>query len=200
MLVTMGVDIGQKRDPTAICVAEEDTRKVEQRTADHFLIRHLERLPLGTLYPRVAERISQVASGVLRHSGCYPTLYVDATGVGAPIVDLLWEESSDLAEIVAVYFTHGDKRTEELREGELQVKLGKAYLVSRLQALLQTGRLHLPRTREAEALAQELLDYEIRVDENANDRYGAFRVGTHDDLVTALGLATQKAPPALMIY
>ena len=41
----------------------------------------------------------------------------------------------------------------------------------------------------------ELLDYEIRVDQNANDRYGAFRVGTHDDLVTALGLATQDDGP-----
>lgn len=77
-----------------------------------------------------------------------------------------------------------------------EVSLGKAFLVSRLQALLQTRRLHLPRSPEAEALAQELLDYEIRVDENANDRYGAFRVGTHDDLVTALGLAVQSDRPA----
>jgi hypothetical protein len=34
--------------------------------------------------------------------------------------------------------------------------------------------------------------HEIRVSENANDLYGAFKVGTHDDLVTALGLATQS--------
>ena len=54
---------------------------------------------------------------------------------------------------------------------------------------MQTGRIKLPRTAEAEALARELLDYEIRVDQDANDRYGAFRVGSHDDLVTALGLA-----------
>jgi hypothetical protein len=45
---------------------------------------------------------------------------------------------------------------------------------------------------EAKILAEELLNYEIRVEENANDRYGAFRVGTHDDLVTALGLAVQE--------
>jgi hypothetical protein len=38
-------------------------------------------------------------------------------------------------------------------------------------------------------LAQEPLDYEIRVDEKANDTYGAFPVGSHDDLCTALGLA-----------
>ena len=61
-------------------------------------------------------------------------------------------------------------------------------------ALLQTGRIHLPRTREAEVLAQELLDYEIRVNESSNDTYGAFRVGSHDDLVTSLGLAVQEEP------
>lgn len=64
--------------------------------------------------------------------------------------------------------------------------------MSRLQALLQTGRIHLPETTEARTLAQELRDYEIRIDENANDTYGAFKVGTHDDLVTALGLAVQR--------
>lgn len=61
-----------------------------------------------------------------------------------------------------------------------------------MQALLQPGLLHLPRTREAEALGKELLDYEIRVSEDTNDRYGAFRVGTHDYLVTALGPAVQE--------
>jgi hypothetical protein len=40
------------------------------------------------------------------------------------------------------------------------------------------------------------MNFEIRVDEKANDRYGAFRVGTHDDLVTALGLAVQVDYPA----
>jgi hypothetical protein len=79
-------------------------------------------------------------------------LYLDATGLGEPVV---------------------------------------AVFDSRVQSLLQAGRVHLPRTREAQVLTRELHDYEIRVDENAHDRYGAFRVGTHDDLVTALGLAVQ---------
>ena len=70
--------------------------------------------------------------------------------------------------------------------------LGKAYLVSRLQTLLQTGRLHLPRTDEAKQLADDLLDYEVTVDENANERYGAFAVGPRDELVTALGLAVHQ--------
>ena len=180
----IGVDIGQKRDPTAICVAEVEDRGEEQ----HYLIRHLERFPLGTPYPEVARRIGEIVEQVAKKGDeAYPTLYVDATGVGTPVVDLLRESATKTNDVIAVYFTYGDRRSAEGGE----VKLGKAYLVSRLQALLQTGRLHLPRTSESAALSDELLNYEIRVDSNANDRYGAFRVGTHDDLVTALGLAVQ---------
>ena len=100
------------------------------------------------------------------------------------MVDLL---SAAGARSIACYFTHGDRRTEEGG----RVSIGRAWLVSRLQSLLQTDRLHLPDTAEARQLAAELRDYEIRVDQDANDRYGAFKVGTHDDLVTALGLGVQ---------
>ena len=183
----IGVDIGQKRDPTAICVAEAEDRCAQQRPEQHYVIRHLERLPLGTAYPEVAERVGEVTQRIAQKLEGELTLYVDATGVGKPIVDILREKLPEDQRVVAVYFTKGDRRTEEPSE----VKLGKAYLVSRLQVLLQSRRLHLPQTAEAKALRQELLDYEIRVDEHANDRYGAFRVGAHDDLVTALGLAVQ---------
>jgi hypothetical protein len=185
------VDIGQKRDPTAVCVAETDYRTVGTRIDTHYLIRHLERLPLGTPYPRVAERVAEITTQVRTRTREDPTIYVDATGVGQPIVDLLWERIPE-GWVVPVYFTHGDRRV-ETREGVgVRISLGKAHMVSRLQALLQSRRLHLPGSREAETLTQELQNYEIRVSEDANDRYGAFRVGTHDDLVTALGLATQS--------
>jgi hypothetical protein len=186
--VQIGVDLGQKRDPTAIAVIEPERREVyRNRREIHYLVRHLERLPLGTRYPDVAYRVAQVLANAAQHSRLRPKVCVDATGVGQPVVDLL-EESVGRGAVTPVYFTHGDRRTED--KGE--VKLGKAWVVSRLQALLQTGCIHLPKTPEAEALARELLDYEIRVDAQANDRYGAFRVGAHDDLVTALGLAVQE--------
>jgi hypothetical protein len=57
---------------------------------------------------------------------------------------------------------------------------------------LQIACILLPRTTEARVLAQELLDNEIRVDERANDSYGAFTVGSHDDFVAALGVATWR--------
>lgn len=185
MEVAIGVDIGQKRDPTALCTATSETRLDDGRKTTHFLVRHLERLPLGTRYPEVARRVARLYNAATEKTDSRVTVYVDATGVGQPIIDLLAEES---VKATACYFTYGDRRTEKSHQ---EVTVGKAFLVSRLQSLLQTGRLHLPQSDEAQVLAQELQDYEIRVDENANDKYGAFKVGTHDDLVTALGLAVQ---------
>jgi hypothetical protein len=193
-LVTIGIDVGQKRDPTALCVAEPEHRAVGERVEVHFMIRHLERLPLGTPYPRVAQRVARITGQVKARTGESPTIYMDATGVGQPVLDILRAEISG-GRLVGVYFTYGDRRTETTVNRQRQVSLGKALLVSRLQTLLQCARLHLPRTREVEVLTDELLTYELRVDENANDRYGAFKVGTHDDLVTALGLAVQVDRP-----
>ena len=193
MAVCIGVDIGQKRDPTAICVAESEWREMDGRTEAHFNVRHLERLLLGTPYPQVVERIARITDQVRARTGERPAVFVDATGVGQPVVDLLRERVQS-GTVVAVYFTAGDRRTESWEDGYLRVSLGKTYLVSRLQAMLGTGRLHLPRTREAGALTDELLNYELRVDENARETFGAFRTGTHDDLATALGLATQVDP------
>jgi hypothetical protein len=48
----------------------------------------------------------------------------------------------------------------------------------------------LPKSsKEIEAMVEELLNYKIHVSEEGHDRYGAFKIGIHDDLVTALGLA-----------
>jgi len=73
-LVVIGVDIGQKRDPTAICVAEVDRRAAGGRTETHFLIRHLERLALGTQYPKVADRVAGITSRVRAKAGVIPTV------------------------------------------------------------------------------------------------------------------------------
>ena len=114
------------------------------------------------------------------------TVYAGAAGVGQPVVDILKAAG---VPVKAVYYTHGDRR---IQQDDGTITLGKAWLASRLQALLQTGRILLPSTPQARALARELQDYEIKVSEDANDRYGAFKVGAHDDLVTALCLAVQK--------
>ena len=196
LIPVIGVDIGQRRDPTAIAVVEVEVRPANSAPQvceeAHYLVRFLGRLPLGTPYPEVVRRIEKLCRQVRDRSGRAPVLFVDATGVGLPVVDQIRAARPLVQRLEAVLFTGGNRRTERPAEG--RVILGKAQMVSRLQALLHCYRIHLPQGPEASALASELLNFEIRVDENAHLRSGAFRVGTHDDLVTALGLAVQKEP------
>ena len=197
----MGVDIGQKRDPTAIAVTEIQYRPSEEkerpREESHYLVRYLDRLPLGTPYPEVARRLKELCGRVKARSGLRPEVFVDATGVGKPVVDLLEASAPQARCVWAVYLTSGHRRTED--RAERKVSLGKARLARRLQALVQGDRLHLPRGRESGALFQELLDYESRVGRNGRDRYGAFRSGAHDDLLTALALAVHQEPTTLPV-
>src|SRR5207253_9550902 len=85
-----GLDLGQKHDPSAIAVVEREDEKhlgLGSTVMKCLRVRHLERVPLGTPYARVAERVS----GLL----CQPQfrritrLVVDATGVGVRVVELL---------------------------------------------------------------------------------------------------------------
>lgn len=215
MQVIIGSDIGQSVDPTTIVVSELQWRPVPKEVKsvygyeEHYVIRKIISLPLGTKYPDIAreliERITNVENAVMDSSlgitvgelrpteYAQVTTYIDATGVGQPVVDLVRAAG---IKVTGVYFNHGDRYVmqKDPVSGDIRTVLGKAYMVARLQALLQTHRMHLPNTYEARLLAEELLAYEIRVDENANDRYGAFKVGKHDDLVTALGLTAFKPP------
>ena len=190
--VTIGIDIGQMHERSAIAVVEAATRRQGDggdaanggAVETYHTARHLERLPVGTASPALATRLKEILTG-LRARGMGYTVVADATGVGQPVIDVLARGAG--VALTPVYFTHGDRRVEQ----EGYVTLGKGWLVSRLQALLQTGCLLLPQTADAHALASDLLAYEITMSEQANDTYGAFRVGAHDDLITALGLAVQ---------
>lgn len=48
-------------------------------------------------------------------------------------------------------------------------------------------------------IVQAVLNHKDRSVTAVYDRYGAFRVGTHDDLVTALGLAVQVDYPVTRV-
>lgn len=198
VLTLIGLDIGQKRYPTAIAVTDLQYRAPEtsgsQRSTkqSHFLVRHLQRLQAGTPYPKVATRLAEICSKIEDRTGRDPHVFVNTTGIGNPVIESLEAQTGRGVRLWEVYFNYGDRY--DKRRTERIIDLGKAYLVSRLQVLLQEGRLHLPDTPEAAALASELNSYEIQIDPKANERYGAFRVGAHDDLVTALGLAVHTEP------
>lgn len=210
---SLGLDLGQVADPTAICVVEavevETDRVIHSQqwhakhfgrcapapdcrydTAIHYFVRALGRLPLNTGYVDVAAHVSSVVHS-LNKRGAEPHLVIDATGVGRPVVDLIRDAVRDLkARVTAAVLTGGDKF--DGHERSLEWRVPKAHLVSRLQALLSSKRLFLPDTKEAKALARELETFEIRITEDARFTAGAFKTGAHDDLVTALGLAVLR--------
>jgi hypothetical protein len=68
----VGLDLGQRHDPTAIAVVEKIT--------NHMLVRHLERVPLGTPYPGVVERVREITRNRQMAENC--ALAVDGTGMG----------------------------------------------------------------------------------------------------------------------
>jgi len=183
--VYIGVDIGQSQDPTAIVVADPVRREKEI----HYEIRFLKRLPLGFPYPSIIEELIKIYDNIPEPEELKlcKQVWIDATGVGKPVVDLIRNTSSSI-KLHEVYITGGEAK-DIINPWLRVIKLPKAYLVSRLQVMLGYERIHLPNTEEALALQEELKNYTIRVNEHANQEFGAFKVGTHDDLVTALGLA-----------
>src|SRR5437867_9477535 len=91
----MGLDLGQRCDHSALVVVERaelfldemDWVTYERRRARRYRVRFLERLPLGTPYPDVVERVRRVVRSKGLAGRC--TLALDATGVGAPVLDML---------------------------------------------------------------------------------------------------------------
>lgn len=189
--IRIGVDIGQRNDPTAICVMETESNNPDRR----FLVRHLERIPLGTEYPKVVSRISEIIQRVSSIGGHSTTVVVDATGVGMPIVDMLSEKIPLTVNLIAVQLVSGSSLTSQFLDKYTLVRLGKRRLVETLQKALRSKRLTLPDNSsvESEALRRELAQYEMRFTERGTDTYGAFKSGSHDDMVTSVALAIAGA-------
>lgn len=211
MTFYVGLDLGQSNDYTAVAVVERITGKAvetgKSRTltdlerADlewafgdivpvpdapaappQYHLRHLERVPLGTSYPEVVARVQQLTR--------IPSLgeiflAVDATGVGAPVVDMLLRASLRCP-VFPVHIHGGDT---VIREG-IHFRVPKRDLIASTQVLLQTGRLKVTADLpEATTLLNELLNYRVKIDPTtAHDSYNA-REGAHDDVLLATALA-----------
>jgi len=178
-----------------------------------YRVHELRRLALGTPFVTVTAEIVQMVAAIhemeraMRREGRLTPyehtldvdLWMDATGLGAPIFELvrdalLASTATDRCMVHPVVFNYGDRFKRGEYEGHGDV-LGKAFLVNRLQILLEQNRLDLPKSDPQIAdMVEELKQYEIRIDTDANEKYGAFIVGAHDDLVTALGLAALEDP------
>ena len=196
----VGVDLGQKQDYTALCVVERaelmlddrDPRTWQCRRETRFEVRHLERMKLRTPYPAVVARIREVAMDPAL--GERRSLVVDATGVGAPVVDLLYAAGVG-CEIVPVTITGGDggaKASSGSSGGERRVP--KRDLIVGLQVMLDLGQLQIAKgLPEAAVLLRELMGMRVRTSAAGHRSYGNGREEAHDDLVLAVALACWRA-------
>ena len=139
-------------------------------------VRHLERLPLGTPYPKVVERIGNLVDKLPGAA-----LVVDATGVGRAVLDQMREV---VLNPVAVTITGGRYTSSD----GLMWRVPKRALLRPLVAATEAGRLKVAKgLREAEALQRELQTFQRRITERGNNAFEG--AGEHDDLVIAVALA-----------
>ena len=194
-MVSVGLDLGKKRDHTAIVWVESPWVHPLSTVQDRsLLVRAAERLPLGVSYCEIVEIVRHVINLARARCGPHesPKLAVDATGLGKPVVDLLRAANLGCV-ITAVTITGGDRQTYRPGEG-FALNVPKQNLISGLQVALDRGELRIAsRMREAGILQRELLDVRMSGRELGHLRYGADGHGQHDDPVIALALAVWRA-------
>jgi len=188
----LGVDLGQRHDPTALAAVERviqrgpevDRATFQPVTQVFYRVRGVRRLKLGTPYPQIVAEVASLARTVAAQGPT--TLVVDATGVGAPVVDLLRGEVDSTIPLIPVVFTGGD--TMRVDNGVYRVP--KKDLVHGLIVLFEDNRLRLLDDHpEARALVNELGNMRIKISGESHASYEAWRQGQHDDMVFALALA-----------
>jgi hypothetical protein len=171
-----GLDIGQVGDPAAFALLQ----KVGEGTAAVYSVQTLRRYAIGTRYHESAGDALAVMSAPPAKD--WP-LAVDQTGVGRPVVE---DMKGRGVLIVPVTITAGH----QAHKDDYGWKVPKKDLVGVAQRLLQTRRLLIsPALKHAKTLTTELRNFRVKLTKAANETFGPWREGDHDDLVFAVALA-----------
>jgi len=173
----VGLDLGDVNDYTALAIAEvTGTPRVDAM----YRFRHLERLR-GIGYPSVVKRVATVLGmqPIMGNS----QLLVDQTGVGVAVVQMLRVANCRPTGVTIT----GGLDTVQLPTGDYRVP--KRDLVGAVKVVLQQRRLRIAeQLPEASVLTTELQNFQVKITAAANDTFGAWREGSHDDLVLAAAL------------
>ena len=169
----MGLDLGDRHDYTAAVVIEQMGARPHA-----YQVVHLERWR-GLGYPETTNRVRDLLSqpGLAGEA----TLVVDATGVGAPVVDDLRRQG---LRPIAIAIHGGDQVT---TVSAVSFRVPKRDLVAAVQVPLEAGRLKVAKDLAfTPVLTAELRSFRVTIDPvTAHDSYAAWRDRDHDDLVLA---------------
>jgi hypothetical protein len=192
MTLTVGVDVGQLADPSAIAVVRSVPPRLQTL--------RLERLPLRQPYPQQARRLASLLANLRAYAiseATSPadrtqpiTVLVDVTGIGRATFDLLQEAiTTSNVKVTAVTLTSGSATK---REGH-ELHVPKQDLIDTLRRAMEEQRLQVPTdSKEYRALTSELRTF-LGKKESASSLTTGARSGSHDDLVIALSLAVYGA-------
>jgi hypothetical protein len=173
----IGVDLGKKQDHSALAMVETDDGQM--------MVRHVERIALGTPYLRVVEMVRELVRSPGLAGRC--AVVVDGSGVGEPVMEMFRRAELGCS-LAAVNITGGSAARTGRSGGYTNVP--KFDLMTGLQLALENGQLKIARRmKEAGSLVKELLD--VRVTENGG--MSAEGAGRHDDLVMAVALGCWRA-------
>ncbi len=200
----LGLDLGKSQDFSALVGLEYRRTWVSVRNPVtwgmdpenekvEYSVRQAARIPLGTKYTEVVDKMERLLRRVTAKYDC--TLVVDATGVGAAVMEMfegMMPRVQERAMLVPVVITGSG--TEGGKKTRSAWQVSRADLLSGLQVMLDTKQLAIASDLEhALTLKQELL--EIRSLQSGG-------AGKHDDLAMALALACWRArkvqPPPLV--
>ena len=200
MPFTVGLDLGQSADYTALSVMQTVKEAAGVgKFATSLHLRHLERYPLRTPYPEIAEKVAalmrdphlspeEIDPSRRRVFRKAPELVVDNTGVGVAVTDLLAKLG---LKFVRVTITGGDN----VGYAGRAMRVPKRDLVSALEVPFHTGTLKVAEGLELwPVLKGELLTFRRKINlKTAHDSYEHWRETDHDDLVLATALACWQA-------
>jgi len=181
----VGLDLGQAQNYTAISVLHREKRTFVERdpvtaaflTDTRLTLRYIQRVPLGSEYPDIVLHLTQLLGSPMLQAPL--TLALDATGVGAPVVDFLRKARLQCT-LMPLILTGGHTVT---NPGRTYTGVPRQDLLSNLQVLIEKGQLRI---------AQDLPGF----DDLCTELNGLRTRGTieeQDDLAFSLALAAWPA-------
>jgi hypothetical protein len=190
----IGLDPGKKSDYSALIFLEPflpiDPEQHQGKFVYH--LSRIQRLPLETPYPKIA-RLLRKAYNQAKANPDWDFIYIaiDEGGVGTAVADQIVELIPN-ADITRVTLTGGLRpKWNDARN----VSLPKPQLASTLIALFESRRIWVAHEdkKQLEELKEELETYQMKINTQGHDLYGALKTGAHDDLASAIGIAAWLA-------
>ena len=194
----VGLDLGQSSDYTALAIVQgvrEMNEEEPGKVKSSLHLRHLERYPLRTPSTHIADAVAALMQSEQLNGYEYdpsrghtakrkPQLFVDKTGVGAGVTDLLAAKGIQFTAVTI----HGGERVH--KEGRAY-SVPKKDLIAALEVPFDTGTLKVAEGLQLwPTLKDELLNFRRKQNQKtAHISYEHWREGDHDDLVLACAMA-----------